>query len=196
MKNIFKNALTSAHLKTVIILLIITAALLKCVIFCLYNLLSAPPPQLNTAHLSRTAKQSWNQTTTTTTKTLSLTRNHHRILTVDQKLRAMAMEYIEQPFVHPLVPKQQREDRKNHTPSGPKMNSVREIATVTWPPFADIRRPCGGNEGQGLLAAVLVFCVVGDFSRRKAIRETFGSALKAHPQTELYFVVARVDNAS
>lgn len=190
MKNIFKNAPKSVCLKICIALFIIVA-LLKCVIFSFYNFLSIH--QLHTVASSThlRAESDWNQASIAP----DLTIHHKRVISVDRQLRAMAMEYVEQPFIHPLISKHEREN-SNHTPSGPKMNSVREIASVTWPLLIDVNCSCGGNGGKGLLATVLVYCVAGDFSRRKAIRETFGSALKAHSQTEIYFVVAKVNNAS
>lgn len=122
-----------------------------------------------------------------------LTANHGRVISIDHQLRTMASQYTDIPFIHPLVDRYKKESIK-HIPSGPKMNSIQEIASVTWPAPVEVNHPCGGNEGKGLLVVVFVFCVVSDFSRRMAIRETFGSALKNHSQTEIYFVVGRVDN--
>lgn len=124
-----------------------------------------------------------------------LTANHGRVIELDEQLRRMANEHIDVPFIHPLISKYEREN-SNHVPRGPKMNSIREIAQVTWPAPLEVVRPCGGNEGKDLLAVVLVFCVVGDINRRMAIRETFGLALKKGSQTEIYFVVGRVEDAA
>ncbi len=73
------------------------------------------------------------------------------------------------------------------------MNSVKEMLKATQVTI-DIKRPCSGGGETSLLVVVFLFCVVGDFSRRQAIRETYGSSLKASPQTELYFVLGRVDD--
>ena len=138
----------------------------------------------------------------------NLTDHQQRLLAVDRRLQAMASAYVEkQPFIHPrvaniVVSRISNNFTSKHVPAGPKMHSVRELATVTRQTLMDVSRPCGGggNHGQGLLAAVFVFCQVKDFSRRRTIRETYGSALKANgSQAVLYFVVGRVassDNAS
>ncbi|KAH9403680.1 Beta-1,3-galactosyltransferase 1, partial [Tyrophagus putrescentiae] len=116
-----------------------------------------------------------------------------RLSAVDQQLKDMSSLYVEQPFIHPFVPVGVRKSSK-HVPSRPKMHSVLEIRTVILPERVKVSQPCGGKKGQGLLAAVFVFCQIKDFSRRQAIRETYGSELKAHPQTVMYFVVSRVNN--
>lgn len=122
-----------------------------------------------------------------------LTANHGRVISIDHQLRTLANQYIDIPFIHSLANRHTKEFRR-HIPSGPKMNSIKEIASVTWPAPVEVLHPCGGNEGKGLLAVIFVFCVVSDISRRMTIRETFGSALKNNSQTEIYFVVGRVDN--
>ena len=138
--------------------------------------------------------------------------NLKSVLATDRRLRILASEItttatgdndndhlpIPHPedFIHPNASFSEFNPRR--PAFGPTMNTAKEIIKATEV-VIDIKRPCqkaadnriGETTGSDLLAVVFLFCVVGDFSRRQAIRETYGSALKASPRTELYFVLGQ-----
>lgn len=104
--------------------------------------------------------------------------------TTDQQLRQLARCYTDQQFVHPNA-----NLSNTHKLTGPAMNSIREIASVTDDVLIDIKNPCSGTGGRNQTVVVFLFCSPGDWHRRHAIRETYGKALKQFSQTEIYFVV-------
>ncbi len=110
------------------------------------------------------------------------------VLETDEILRQLAANYVDGEFIHPKA------NRTVGGPQGPKMNSVREIATVCEELAIDIERPCGGRAGANLTMVVFVYVRVADFDRRQTIRQTFGSVLSSNPRTVLYFVLARVND--
>lgn len=122
------------------------------------------------------------------------------VLSTDRQLRLLASQakndLTPEDFIHPNA---NRNDLLNGYPRaravGPRMNTVQEMIKVTEVSI-DINRPCrrANENGDDLLVIVFLFCLVRDFSRRQRIRETYGSALKNIPQTEIYFVVGRIEN--
>ena len=117
-----------------------------------------------------------------------------RLFEIDYAIKDKSSFYVDRPFIHNVIPFHLREKIK-HVPSGTKMHSVSEILTATLPTRVEVKNPCGGNDGAGLIAVVFVYCQVKDYRRRQRIRSTYGSRLKSHSQTAVYFVVSRVYNA-
>ena len=124
-------------------------------------------------------------------ETMAIKKTLASVQATDELLRQLAANEIDDDseFVHPNA------KRTAGGPQGPKMNSAREMATVSQPPTIDIERPCvgdfGGSGGAHLTLVVFVYVRVADFARRRTIRETYGSVLRANPRTVLYFVLAR-----
>ncbi len=94
---------------------------------------------------------------------------------VDYHLKKIAKECIESDYV----------------PNGNKMHSAEELTALFCPTLISPPQPCGRNNGKDLLGVFFVFSVVKEFERRNTIRNTYGGALKEHPQTQLYFVIAK-----
>ncbi len=130
------------------------------------------------------------------------------VLATDQKLRLLAAATTAQSpnsaknFTHPnfradtddqtLAAAANNNNNNASKAYGPTMKTALELVEATKV-VIDVERPCGGDGGAHLELLVLVICSPGNFSRRQAIRETYGSALKRSPQTELYFVLGQTE---
>lgn len=127
------------------------------------------------------------------------------VLATDRELRTLASQARNgllkaEDFIHPNA---NQSEWVNGAPraaaTGPRMNTVPEMLKVTEVSI-NIKRPCrganleNGADDDDLEVVIFLFCVVGDFSRRQTIRETYGSALKGNPQTEIYFVLGRTED--
>lgn len=71
------------------------------------------------------------------------------------------------------------------------MNSPRQMITVTETPLLDVQHPCLGRQGANQTVIIFLFSIASDIQRRQIIRQTYGSALRRNPKTELYFVLGR-----